>query len=478
LTKDFQKNIATFKERKTIYEDDGLVLTPMDGLYNTMKVYKYKPIEKLTCDFIIKQCPKELIGKGPYKNIKGKTLYLLFCGINKSVKNNLNLDFIPMYSKMFPDIDVHNPPAYMPIQFMPSNKPVSYLYWKSDKDVSAGRKIDGSVGEFRVGNYKDPLEKFEWELIRIRSDRDVDVATGRYFGNNYMVIELNWMSYLDPLVIEDLDTSVYFKTSDNPIHKISRQFNSSIKSIIFESFSPNSKIVDLASGKGQDLFRYGNNKVEQVLFVEYDMTALLELISRKHSFAKKANHPMSILIQQADLNSPCKGITDQLIKTKNITKQSFDIVICNFAIHYLVANTKSITNISNIVRWFVKDGRFIFTAFDGQAVFDLLDKNKGVWKSKTDKKYEIRKKYKEKKFKNYGQQIDVLLPFSSGGFYTEYLVNISYIQQIFCVNNMTLVRNESFSTYFDNKKNKLQNKLDDDDKTYISLYHVYEFQIN
>ena len=46
-------------------------------------------------------------------------------------------------------------------------------------------------------------------------------------------------------------------------------------------------------------------------------------------------------------------------------------------------------------------------------------------------KYSIKKLYTTNKFMNTGQKIDVLLPFSKQTYYTEYLMNLEYITNVF-----------------------------------------------
>ena len=77
LNDKYREQIKQFKEEKKIYEVDGIILTPADGTYNDMEVFKYKPVEKLTIDFLIRRCPPKLLGIAPYLDTE-KKLYLLF----------------------------------------------------------------------------------------------------------------------------------------------------------------------------------------------------------------------------------------------------------------------------------------------------------------------------------------------------------------------------------------------------------------
>ena len=74
---------------------------------------------------------------------------------------------------------------------------------------------------------------------------------------------------------------------------------------------------------------------------------------------------------------------------------------------------------------------------------------------------------------NNGQKIDVLLPFSNNEYYTEYLVTIDYVSNVFNQLNFTTEISLSFSTLLDEFKtrnNKVYNSLSKSDKEFINLY--------
>jgi hypothetical protein len=477
LTKSFQSEIKNLKTQHKEYETDGFVFTPYNGLYNNMQVYKYKPIDKLSVDFLIKKCPQKLLGIKPY--LAGdKSLYLLFCGISKKVYNKLDMKLLKQYDKMFPNINQYYLPDYFPIQFEPSDVRFAYLYWSNDTD------LDNQIGEFVISNPKSIASKYHWKLLRIRIDRQVELQRGNYFGNNYKVAEMTWLSYQNPLIIEEMKLStndIYFQKNESDIHKASRNYNSFVKSQIFNQYRDVHNVLDMASGKGQDLFRYSSAGIGKVLFTEIDKTALMELNSRKHDFSKgKKGNKMRILTQQLDLNNSylenIHQIDDSMIEIPN---NGFDLIICNFAFHYLVSTRTSLINVGKFINKYIKEGgRFIFTSFDGQAIVDLLKEHNGNYESTIPGKFNIIKDYNGDIIQPIGQKIKVLLPFSNDEHYTEYLINIDYIEGEFAKLGMVLETNESFSKYIDNYKHinsQGYNSMDSDDKLYTSLYHYYGF---
>lgn len=485
LTKNFRSQLSSFKKRKTSYETDGIILTPKTGPYDTMQVYKYKPIEKLSVDFVIKKCPDKLLGISPYNNKPGKTLYLLFSGMRLDTYKQLGLKLIKHYEDIFPGIDTHRLPKYFPIQFQPSDFTFAYLYWDSQSN------LDDEIGEFVcvpcITNVQYSAGDDLWKLHKLRDDRKVELARGNYYGNYFKVAELTWMSYKDPLVIEDLDTANldnYFQQHDNILQKASRNYNSFVKAKIFEQFAKNEWVMDLASGKGQDLFRYSTYGFKNIVFLEIDSTALLELTKRKYDL--RNSNPINVQIHQLDLNNDYKSNIAKLGDI-NIPTTGVDLIICNFAFHYFLKDRKSLINIGKFIANYLKPGgRFIFTTFDARSIIRLLNENSGTWtvKSGPQIKYSIKKTgtthetYSTTVLEPIGQKIDVLLPFSNDKYYTEYLVNIDYISEELQKLNFVLEIDQSFGEYLDSfKKQNPQGyaAMDANDKKYSSLYHYYCF---
>lgn len=474
LTNKYADELREFKANKKPYEVDGVILTPATGLYDTMQVYKYKPVDKLTVDFLIKKCPARLLGIKPY--VSSKNLYILFCGVSRAVYFKLRLKLLKYYEDIFKDIDARNLPHYFPYQFQPSDNAYAYLFHSDRTD------LDGEVGEFL---YKNGA----WHMDRIREDRRIEVQRGNYFGNNYKIAELTWMAYADPLVIEDEgktsgDGTVYFQEHDSTRHKASRNYNSCVKSDIFKNMGSPDWVMDLASGKGQDLFRYAQAGVKNLVCLEIDTTALMELITRKHEFAsRRDNHGqgnMSVHVHAMDLTAPTDtnlaALKDLQIPGSGLA--SMDTIVCNFAFHYFLKNKETLAHVAAFINKCLKPGgRFIFTAFDGKAVVRLLNEHKGEWTVRADSGgdsggalYSIKRQYSVSYIEAIGQKIDVLLPFSGDTYYTEYLVNIDTVKAAFEKHKFVLEIDQSFSKYADICSSV---PMTDADRTYTGLYHHY-----
>lgn len=459
------------------YEVDGLIFTPKNGLYQTMKSRKWKPLTHMSIDFIIKEVPKNLLGVHPYIKRKGYTMLFLFCGISKRDYDKLRLTLLMGYNKIFPGQQMYN---IFPIQFSPSNDPFAYIYYHPDSSKFKVSDIINNVCEFR--RIKLDTKNPEWDLMRVRHDRKLDVEKGGYFGNSYFVAEFTWQNYETPLKFEDLVVSNtefmdigYFKEEKSLIYKSGTSFNRFVVESLLKEYSNSNWLVDLAAGRGADMFRVSKANIKNALFMDIDAHALSELVSRKHDFqrgVKRLN--TKVYTKVMDLTTDHK-IVLQSIKNIGVPLGYVDVIMCNFAIHYIIRTPAYITNLINVIKTILKPGgHFFFTCFDGEKIFKLLEPT-GRWDIREGEvlKYSMKKKYKSKRFEPTGQQIDYLPPFSGGKYYTEYLVNFKYLLKEFTKNGFVVEKTNGFGSLlpmFKKENFRVYDNITEDDKKFLSLY--------
>lgn len=483
LTKDeYSEQIKTFHNfTKTLnYETDGFILISKDADYNNTTNAKWKPVKKMTIDFVAKKCPSSLLGINPYINKENQTLYLLFSGIRNNEYKKLGVKKIKNYDNLFKKVNYKD--HYFPIQFSPSSDPYAYLFWTERND------LDGNIIELTY------LEN-EWKLFKIRNDRNVDMNRKTYYGNYFKVAEYIWMNYKNPLTLENLcsksiENKEYFKEHDNKQYTHLRKFNNFVKTQLIQLYTQNKTykdgidwVIDLASGKGQDLFKYIECNIKNILMIDIDQMALMEVINRKYTYInnKNINELSKIYIKQLDLSDSYKKNLLEIQESKfGLPNDGVQLVVCNLALHYLIPNKKKIQNFIGLLNKLLEPGGiFIFTAFNGQKIFNLL-KDTDVWERRINGKliYSIKKKYTENDFTGFNQKIDVLLPFSNGQYYTEYLINDTLLVEELNKKKITLVNKDSFDIYLDKFKQVkpyFHKSLTQMDNEFISLYSFYIF---
>ena len=292
LTNNYAEEIQEMYDNSSRqYPIDGLIFTPDKGFgtphpeksygkpihYFDMHVYKFKPPEKQTIDFLIMRAPKSVLGVDPYVTQEGKELMFLFSGISRTQFRSLGLSEPRGYEEIFSEWDLS--PTYFPAAFMPSSNPLAYLWYrKPTKDDPHGH-----VGEFI-------WQDGGWQLVKMRPDRDTQVQKGIGYGNAYKTAEMTFESYNDPITLEKLthpENVAYFAVGKSERYKAPTRFNAFVKAQLIRQLAKANMIIDLAAGKGQDLFTIHGMGIKNVLFVDKDKEALVELNNRKYNLGDK-----------------------------------------------------------------------------------------------------------------------------------------------------------------------------------------------
>lgn len=454
LDGDYGKKMKAALKKRRPYDIDGLIFTAGGDNYRQTKNYKWKPLNKMTIDFLAVECPPSLLGVSPFIKKPGKILHLLFSYINPRKFEALGLTFIRDYKKMFPQTD----PSYFPVQFSPSSDPHAYLFWHN-------KSLDRQIVE--LGRDK------EWKFYRVRDDKDKP--------NDFRIAELTFQNYFNPLTLEDMSNVAkgYFQEDDSKLHEGSRHFNSFVKSKLIERYGTNSPwVMDLAGGKGQDLFRYAKVGVKNLIYLEIDKDGITEIINRKHSVKG-----VRVYTVEADLTAAPKTNIKKVEAVGLQMKGGIPLIVCNFAIHYLIKTSKHVKQLLDFIKHFLEPGgRFIFTAFDGKTVFDMLKKtDRWQWDVMEGEvlKYSIKREFRSNEMTPTNQKIGVKLPFSGDAYYSEYLVNNAYLEKAW-KGVMKRVEFGSFSEYLETYAKENQRGyagLSRDDKKFVSLYHYAVYQM-
>jgi SAM-dependent methyltransferase len=479
LTDNYKEEIITMwknAQESTKYEVDGIIFTPKNESYLKMRSWKWKPLDFMSIDFLVKAAPSNLVGVSPYTPKPGHTMMFLFSGISKQLYDKLRLTPVSGYKKLFPHQSMYK---NFPIQFSPSDEPFAYIYYHPDDSKLSKEEVLDNVCEFRrVDLDTEP----KWDMMRVRTDRKMELDRGNYFGNGFYIAEYTWQNYQNPLKFEDLVISStefmdrgYFKEEKSKIYKPVITFNSFVKGKLLSKFNKSNWLVDLAAGRGQDMFRVSDVGIKNALFIDNDVQALSELVSRKHDFQRGIKRLNTrIYTKLVDLSTDWTQ-TIKSLKQIGIPVGTVDVVMCNFAIHYLIGTPENTRNLINLINTLLKPGgHFFFTAFNGEKIFELL-KEKGAWEIREGEvlKYSIIKKYVGESMEPTGQQIDVLLPFSGGKYYTEYLVNFKYLLNEFSSNGFAVEKKGDFGSFlplFKTEVARLYKGISKDDVEFLSLY--------
>jgi len=303
------------------------------------------------------------------------------------------------------------------------------------------------------------------------------------------VAEETWMMTLEDFPYEDLynPKSSYFSVTKSDSHKAHAAASSAIKAKKITDFTHSAWVVDMGIGQGQDLKRYMDAQIENLIGVDVDKTALVTLTERKYNIIRRYKDcsPMSVSLICGDALEP--DIVDKILET-GLHANGADLVVSNFSINYFCCNIKTLRAFLSVCSVLTRlGGSIIITTFSGQKIMSELV-NRGITRGQSwdlydgdELKFSIRRKFEESALRPAGQQIDVILPFSDKQYYTEYLVNPATIQEIlteYGFDNVEFKNMSAFIPEFKIRNPAMGEKLTESDQAWLSLQIQMTFKKN
>lgn len=468
---------------------------PVNKKKTWLRSFKWKPPEFNTIDFFV-STKKDENGDDDTKNIfeDGISMYsqsikeyktlILRVGYDESKHGYLNPLESIINNEQFKKIDMDSQNNYKPVKFYPmepsdlnAGECNIVLDQVSKKMLCENNDIieDNSIVEFKyvMGN----KDKFKWVPIRVRYDKMQELRAGfKNYGNAYHVAESVWKSIHNPITesilsekteIPKITSDIYYNSSDKKICRAMRDFHNLyikkqlIKGVSSDGFS----LIDLAVGKGGDIpkwiysrlgFVYGidisrdnienrkdgacaryldmkrKKRLFDGLFVPGDASKNLKSGEAFYSEKTHAIHNAVFGKGPKDKRKLGEGVYNLY----GAGVEGFNVVSCQFAIHYMFENKhKLYTFLNNVSQCCKVGGYFVGTCFDGKKLFNLLNKVKigeSIAKYRnTELMTKITKQYDFKTFENnessIGYAIDVYQDCINNTI-TEYLVNFDYLK--------------------------------------------------
>ena len=480
------------------YNIDGLIFTPTNlavganregdesSLTGTWKrVFKWKPIEDNTIDFLIK-----FVGEIQEESTKQK---YMSCELYVGYDQDLDIKPLKILNNEFEDN----------IYAMKKFGEGCYLKMDTNDDILTkdNNKIeDNMIVEFSydINSTKDDI--FKWMPYRIRYDKtELYRITQKISGtaNDYTTAQNVWNTIQNPITndmitgVEEVSKELVNKSrSDDEVYynRETSRDKSLLKPLLgfhnywvknqflYKRFSGSNSLFEIACGKGGDLHKFAKSKFKYVVGSDINKDNLYNvsdgLYKRYNQLVKKgiikpSKQKMVFLILDASKEWDKKyinSIDDEfsqrtakilfnpngLIKKSDINKEEkvllnfynkavndkFNLVSMQFAIHYMFENDTTLNNFVKNVNSVLKvDGYFIGTCLDGFLVSEKLkdkDEIKGEQDGKTlwmiQKKYtEFNKYNKNKPLDNVGKKISVYVE-TINQLIDEYLVDYELLK--------------------------------------------------
>lgn len=442
-----------------IYRIDGIIYTPkslpVGGLYKSSKpdafgtwtkVFKWKPPYENTIDMQVKEYGKSSITVNEGQLMK---VYSLYIGYQPS-------KWEPIKPKQFFETKkVEQDTRYTVIPFSPPgnlSRDVSLFYGDMDgygtvKCKNGDDIYNNAIVEFSyINDTKLPYPK-RWVPLRVRKDKTLP--------NDFSTAMNVWRSIENPVYeklitgeenvfsVDLTEEDVYYKreiSRDKFASKQMMDFHNQFvkKNALIDTFKGASSLLDIACGKGGDLKKwieagiktvYGIDKVRDNIENPIDgiYARMMRHTLPDHEYVfgtMDARH----LITDSYVNS-LKNEDDQFVGKRLLSHGEFDVISCQFAIHYFFENEEIIDKfVRNVSRFLKEGGHFIGTCLNGTKIKEKLQ-SVNIQESVTGKVddmilWNIKKLYTDNSSDiGFGEKISIYME-SIGIEMVEYLVSI------------------------------------------------------
>lgn len=468
------------------YALDGLIFTPIKQKYTKYmknmeyKIYKWKPKDKNSIDFYV-EFEKQFVD-----NTENIVNVFDNSNIDQDILQNSIIKTNNIYRiiKLYVGKKTQSKSEY-PVLFSDRNNTKPYivnlrLINGEPRDIEGNVIMDKTVVEF-VYNYNNDADANEkWIPLRTRFDKTESVQLYKLkYGNNEIVANNIWKTMIDPITIDDFyilsdknnfnknyekyskkqsidNKNIYYQLHTD-IAQNMRSFNNWIKSNLINSYCYSKNVLDFGIGRGGDILKYLHSKVNNVVGIDIDASGLFGTSDSavfKYNELKLYNkHVPDMKFIHANAGSV---IDKKLILNEKVS--SFDVITCQFMIHYLFESEMTFNNFCiNVNNFLNKNGYLIITTMDGLKIHNMFKETNPITFSSNEnnKLFEITKVYDNDDINSFGNAINVYISsfMSQGEYAKEYLVSSDFlIKKLDEKCNLKLVEMDSFENLYNNYK--------------------------
>jgi len=516
------------------YNIDGLIFTPRNLFAGEepgfkpkfngrwYRSFKWKPPEENTIDFKVKIMKDDIdLSKDLVKiNSNGKQYKTLILHIGYSSERHNTYNSMRVLNE-----NIVYESEFTSIEFFPTNpysKDACYaqieiedgnIYTIDDKNIIK----DDMIIECKYNE----IGMFKWSPMRVRDNLT---------PNDYITANNVWNCIHNPVTLDMITSGqseqndefdIYYNNNNRrnnrectPMYDLHSYIK---KKLINEYISGSNNLLDTSVGKGGDLNHWINANVNMLVGIDVCKNGLVELNGACNRILKKsvdtnnihlAEHSLIVwgdtskdILKHSGLDDLNKYYLDIIygnvlfenIKNSKLKKfhnlgniadgGGFDIVSCQFSIHYYFENSNTLnTYLNNVSNSLKPGGKFIGTCLNGNTIFELLKISDVLRNEGTNTCWKISKKYTNTKFgpneNSLGLEIDVFNE-SIGVSIKEYLVNIDYLKLMCDKYKLKLKETNSFEQLYsligDERYGTIESITDDMKKySFWNNYFVFE----
>lgn len=418
------------------YHIDGLIFTPVDlavgALYKNRKhqknsfggtwrkTFKWKPPAENSIDFLV-----EHDGRASKSEEEGAVIVARLCVAHRQSTDEF-VDPLSVLNGTYQQND-----AVVARRFA-----IAYLRLDGDREVALCANGDPiynkSVVEFLYDPARAEHEEGRWVPHRVRRDKtELYKRTGNIFGaaNSHAVAQNVWRSIRFPVEAEhltgrtpvpaqhpeEMEDAYYIRDVDRNlslIRPMNHFHNTGVKARLFRELRRvgGPRLLEMACGKAGDLRKWADARFTHVVGVDSVADNLLNSVDgaykRYFQFQRGASvgaapTPQMVFLQK-DVTTPwdktlvetthpamralydvafgkvnAKDIRQPAARPfHNILNRPFDVISCQFAIHYFCASKSDFaTFAANVATVLRPGGIFAGTCMDGERVRALLEQH-------------------------------------------------------------------------------------------------------
>lgn len=491
--------------KKCPYKIDGLVFTPLMQKYTKyikdmkFKTLKWKPVDKNSIDFYV-QLEKDKNTKqilNVFDNTINKHIYQI-ARLYVDKKTSSGADFPVLFKQ---ENDIYN---------------TIHLYLDDGiiKDIEGNPIADNTVIECAYNNDQECPIYERWMPIRTRYDKTYSVIKyKKKYGNNENVANNIWETIEMPVTMHLFNTLSNFNTFTEKIKELKqqpektnektniyyqlatgiakpmREFNNWIKSNMINIYCERKTVLDMGVGRGGDIQKYYHANSKLVVGIDIDSNGIFSktdgAITRYNDIKDKfRNVPkMTFLVANVGIkltyNDQLKYFGSMTNKNRELldelNTQKFNVVNCQFMLHYLFANELTFDNYcDNINKYLKKGGYLLITTFDGSIVNKLFGNATHITEMIDDiTLFDIVKKYNSTNIDKFGLEISIhnSMFMKEGEYISEYIVDPSFlISNLNKKCGLVLIESEMFDVIYNNYEEFFTKSIDNEKDIKVKKY--------
>ena len=523
--KTMEEAIRTVLNTEYEFETDGLIFTPRDtGVAPTedtrgdtwMRVYKWKPADQNSIDFLVTIDEKE--GFDPVLNVPAKQgqLYVSRTPRDDNIiypRETMTGEYTePALPESLTKVAEMN--TRIPSVFQPSTPrdPEAYKITipLNDKGLTVDQNGD-KVETNTIIECAYDTETHRWTVMRTRYDKthQYRVLHQPQYGNDISTADSIWTSMHVPIpeeMITSFTTAIveagleddYYRDDLKRSTRVFADvytFHNRVKEELYRNaLEKNQTLLELAMGRAGDLQKWKKAHCSKVVGIDVSLaniTAGVQGAAIRYINDKKKNPhsyiPPSLflegdikyfpLLEQEDKYMPIllgteSAPTEYLQQFHGV--QEFDAASCQFAIHYACETEETFRGFVKNIHKYCKDV-FFGTCLDGQAVYSLLmGKKTHLFGNEKQLAGEFTKQYEDREnwTEEFGLGIKVFLE-SFDKPAVEYLVPFGKVTDIFAEYGFSLQETALFSELYEKQTNI---SLTKEQQTYAFMNRTFIFK--